>query len=244
MKKNLIVLLLSLSLFGCSSLELGDALSSEQYTQQILDLGLTHEENLVEAGKLKTPHLVSVVTLQLTNARDEKIQYENDLIESKEYADQVLVSSDGLQFIAPEKNENIRTGVLDTDSDSISYFLEGTKDSKSNSFKHKLYLTVAHNSKIQRDYIGANICNKWGRCEAMKEDGSSNTLEVKPLSSNASNCSSYSCDFSETMEIILNDDYLNNTFDKGITFNLISKKKSHKIKIAVPYLMGYLDSLI
>lgn len=243
MKKTLIVFLLSLVLVGCSSLELGDALSSEQYTQQILDLGLTHEENLIEASKLKTPHLVSVVTLQLTNARDEKIQYENDEIKSKEYADQVIVSNNGLQFIAPEKNETIRTGVLDTDSDSISYFLEGVKDSDSNSFKHKLYLTVAHNSKIQRDYIGANVCNKWGRCEALKEDGSSNTLEVKPLSSNASNCSSYNCDFIETMEINLNDDFLNKSFNTGITFNLISKKKSHKIKISTPYLMGYLVSL-
>ena len=139
MKKNLIIFLISLGLVGCSSLELGDALSSEQYTQQILDLGLTHEENLVEAGKLKTPHLVSVVTLQLTNARDEKIQYENDEIESKVYADQVIVSINGLQFIAPEKNETIRTGVLETDSDSISYFLKGTKDSNSYSFEPVSY---------------------------------------------------------------------------------------------------------
>ena len=70
MKKLLQILLISLCLLGCASLELGDALSSEQYTQQILDLGLTHEENLEQASKLKTPHLVSVVTLQLTNARD------------------------------------------------------------------------------------------------------------------------------------------------------------------------------
>ena len=78
MKKTLIYLLLSIGLIGCSSLELGDALSSEDYTQRILDLGLSHEENLIEANKLKTPHLISVVSLQLTNARDDKIQYQKD----------------------------------------------------------------------------------------------------------------------------------------------------------------------
>ena len=43
-------------------------------------MNLTHEENLIEASKLDTPHLVSVVTLQLTNARDEEIQSNIDLI--------------------------------------------------------------------------------------------------------------------------------------------------------------------
>jgi len=99
MKKLLILLSISIGLIGCASLELGDALSSEQYTQRILDLGLSHEENLVEASKLKTPHLVSVVSLQLTNARDEKIQNEIDLAEAEKLADLVIVSNNGMRFI-------------------------------------------------------------------------------------------------------------------------------------------------
>ena len=87
MKKPLLLLLISFGLFGCSSLpvgdaltsmELDDALSSEDEAQRILSLGLTHEENLIEASKLGTPHLVSVVSLKLTNARDEKIQNDFD----------------------------------------------------------------------------------------------------------------------------------------------------------------------
>ena len=65
MKKTLLLGLVSLGLIGCSSLELGDALSSEQYTQNILALGLTHEENLIEAGKLQTPHLTHNQWFQL-----------------------------------------------------------------------------------------------------------------------------------------------------------------------------------
>jgi hypothetical protein len=36
---------------------------------------------------------------------------------------------------------------------------------------------------------------------------------------------------------------LKDSFDKGITFNLISKKKNNKIKVYAPYLMAYLSSL-
>ena len=117
MKKTFTVFLVSLVLSGCASLELGDALSSEQYTQQILDLGLTHEENLEEASKLKTPHLISVVTLQLTNARDEKVQNELDLIESKKYKDKVLITNNGSKITGTQLTESIKTGVLATDFD-------------------------------------------------------------------------------------------------------------------------------
>ena len=86
-------------------------MSSEQYTQKILSLGLSHEENLIEASKLGTPHLVSVVSLQLTNARDEKIQHDMDLIESKKIEDYVNVSNNGLRFTGPEKTESVKTGV-------------------------------------------------------------------------------------------------------------------------------------
>ena len=87
MKNLLAIIPLLLILYGCSSLELDAVKSSEQETQRILALGLSHEENLAEAKKLDTPHMVSVVTLQLENARDEKIQAEADLEESNKYAE-------------------------------------------------------------------------------------------------------------------------------------------------------------
>ena len=96
--KLLPLLFLIFGLIGCSSIELGDAMTSEQYAQKILDLGLSHEENLIEASKLKTPHLVSVVSLHLINARDEKVQYAIDLQESAKYAQLVTVSNDGKNF--------------------------------------------------------------------------------------------------------------------------------------------------
>ena len=245
--KKLLLLLISLTFIGCSSinvgdtfssLELDDAMSSEDETQRILALGLTHEENLKEASKLKTPHLRSVVSLQLANARDEKIQNEIDLIELEKFADKVTVS--GSRYIGSEISESIKTGVLETDSDLLNYFLEGVKDSKSGSIQHKLHMTVSHNSKSKREYFSAHICNQWGRCNATKEDGSNNKLELTHISTNASNCDSSKCYFSETIEIPLSDDFLRDSALKGISLSLISKNKSHKIKVSKPYLMGYL----
>ena len=73
-------------------------MSSEDETQRILALGLTYEENLKEASKL-SPHLASVVSLKLTNARDKKIQNEIDLIESQKLAELVKISNNGLSII-------------------------------------------------------------------------------------------------------------------------------------------------
>jgi hypothetical protein len=242
MKKLSLILLTFIGLVGCSSLELGDALSSEQYTQKILDLGLTHEENLIEASKLKTPHLVSVVSLLLTNARDEKIQYAIDLQESEKFAQQVIILNESKRFIGAEVTESIKTGVLDVDFDKQSYFLEGFKDQISDDIQHKLKIAITHNSKNKRDYISANSCDQWGRCDDIKEDGSNNKLELTALTSNASNCSAYTCNYSETLEIKLSDDFLmaSASLEKDLNIRLISKKKNHKIKISKSYLMGYM----
>ena len=169
MKKLLLLLFISFGLFGCSSLpvsdaltslELNDALSSEDEAQRILALGLTHEENLIEASKLGTPHLVSVVSLKLTNARDEKIQNDINLIESEKLAELVKVSNNGLIISGSEVSESKKTGVLQTDVDLQSYYLKGTKDSSTGNISHKLHLSVVHNSKNKREYyrwIKANI---------------------------------------------------------------------------------------
>ena len=240
MKKTLIYLLLSTALIGCSSLELGDALSSEEYTQRILDLGLSHEENLVEASKLKTPHLISVVSLLLTNARDDKIQHEMDLIESEKFAALVNISESGLIFVGSEVTDSIKTGVLDVDLDLYRYYLEGSKDPSTNIVEHKLYIVISHNSKDKRNYLSANTCDQWGRCEDAKEDGTTSKLELKALSSEASKCSAYTCIYREAVEIKVSNSFLKDAIKKGFAINLISKKKNHKIKLSKAYLMGYL----
>ena len=127
MKYFLLLFALLFFLSGCSSIELEAVPSSEQETQKILALGLTHEENLVEASKLDSPHLVSVVTLQLKNAKEEKIQFENDMLISQEFADMVIT----FQIIdtkftgAQEISESLKVGVLDTDIDLLKYYFGG-----------------------------------------------------------------------------------------------------------------------
>ena len=233
MKKFLLIGLLSLGLIGCSSLELGDALSSDQYTQNILALGLTHEENLIEASKLKTPHLVSVVTLQLTNARDAEIQNKIDLIASDEFASMVIISSDGLKFIGSNVSESKKTGILETDIDIQNFHLEGIKNPNNGLIDHKLVLSVAHNSRNERQYSSANLCYEWNRCDSNKQ-------EINFVSSSAANCSSSSCDYKELMELSLSDNFLRKTSNTGFKMQFNAKRKSNKINVSKSYLMWYL----
>ena len=121
MKNLLLSFALIFTLLGCSSIDLSAVPSSEQETQRILALGLSHEENLIEASKLDTPHKVAVVTLQLKNARDEKIQANIDEVESNKYADGVIISGQNSKFIATEISEELKNGVLDTDIDFLTY---------------------------------------------------------------------------------------------------------------------------
>ena len=124
MKKFFLLSFLSIILFSCSSLELEAVSSSEEETQKILALGLSHEENLVEASKLKSKHMISVVTLQLNNARDEKIQYQSDLIESEKLAEMVKVSNEGLSFTGPKVSNTI-SNILSTAPVLQNYYIKG-----------------------------------------------------------------------------------------------------------------------
>ena len=233
MKYFLLLFTLVFFLSGCSSIELEAVPSSEQETQKILALGLTHEENLVEASKLDSPHLVSVVTLQLKNAKEEKIQFENDMLISQDFADMVIISDNNTKFTGAEISESLKVGVLDTDIDLLKYNLEGVKDISNGGFNHKLSFSLKHNSNKRRDYRSVIFCDKWNKCENKGQ-----VLSV--ISSTASDCKNDSCDFTEVMEVSLSDDFLNDTLSNGFTMRLISKKKVNKIIIPKPYLMGYL----
>jgi uncharacterized protein YcfL len=77
MKKILLVLLLSFGLIGCSSinvpsiklpsLELSSISPSDIQTEKILALGLSHDQNLVEALKIADPSIASAVVKELNN---------------------------------------------------------------------------------------------------------------------------------------------------------------------------------
>ena len=111
MKKYFLLILFSFALYSCSSIELAAVSTSAEETQRILAMGLSHEDNLIEAKKLKSSHMTSVVTLQLTNARDEKIQAEMDQVEAEKFADLVNVLEGGTIFIGTEVSESLENSL-------------------------------------------------------------------------------------------------------------------------------------
>ena len=219
-------------LIGCSSIELEAVSSSQEETQRILSLGLSHEENLVEAKKLGSDHMIAVVTLQLVNARDDKIQYQKDLIESEKISEAVIVSADGLSFTGPEVLNTI-TDILNTSSVSQNYFLEGLKNSNDGVIKHKIHIAYSYNAKKSRGYSAVNLCDEYGRCETLMQ-----AIDVSSV--DFSNCSNTKCDYTEFFELEISDKFLRDSLRTGIRMNLISKNNTDKLDLSVAYLMGYL----
>jgi hypothetical protein len=233
MKKLYLFLSLSIFLFGCSSIELEAVPSSNDETQRILAMGLSHEESLAEAKKLDSQHMVNVVTLQLTNAHDEKIQAKIDLAESMKFASMVTISDDGLIFSSAELSESV-SGVLETDANIIKYTIQGIKDLNSGLIDHKIQLSLSHNSKNKRSYLSYSICDEWNNCEDRN-----NEIEVGSVI--ASNCTNSSCNFNESIQINMSDNLLRSFSSKGLFMLLKSKRKAHKINISYVYLRGYLE---
>ena len=237
MKKLLILLFLSISLIGCSSIELEAVSTSQEETNRILAMGLTHEENLAEAKKLNTAHMISVVSLQLTNAREEKIKLELDLIESEKYAALVQVSENNSVFIGPDLVKIIKKGVLETDIDTQTLYLRGIKND-SEVLEHILNVKILHISSNQRTYSSAILCDSWGRCEG-------EPLEFKLISSNSSNCSTIGCNHTYVMEFNLSDEFLRSKVDSsgysnGFTMQINRNRFSDKVNVPSDYLNGYL----
>jgi len=235
MKNNFLVLLISLTIFGCSSIELEAVSTSEEETQRILAMGLSHEQNLNEAKKLKSNHMISVVTLQLTNARDEKIQEELDLVESAKYSEVIIVSDNGSNFIGPKVIEKVKKGVLEEDVEIQTSFLTSYRNEKG-ILQHKLNVSIEHNSPNKRTYLSANLCDEWMRCDG----ATSVAQELVVISSRASNCSTAGCNFIEEMELNFNENFIEDFVKKGFTIRFNTKRKSNKVKVSKAYLMGYL----
>ena len=235
MKKILQILLLSIGLTGCASLVLEPVSSSQDETQRILALGLTHAENLIEAGKLKDNHTISVVTGQLMQAEDDKNKAVIDAVNISKYAESVKVLNDDSQirFKGVQMSEAKRVGMLD-EYDYQDYFLKGLKNKNTGLIQHQLNLKLKYTWSQLKNYSSASFCDKWQGCENAEK------LDITLISSSASSCTPDTCDYSEIMELNLSDDFLKNNMEDGFTVSFNSKKSTNEITIASDYLKGYL----
>ena len=235
MKKILQILLLSIGLTGCASLVLEPVSSSQDETQRILALGLTHAENLIEAGKLKDNHTISVVTGQLMQAEDDKNKAVIDAVNISKYAESVKVLNDDSQirFEGVQMSEVKRVSMLD-EYDYQDYFLKGLKNKNTGLIQHQLNLKLKYTWSQLKNYSSASFCDKWQGCENAEK------LDITLISSSASSCTPDTCDYSEIMELNLSDDFLKNNMEDGFTVSFNSKKSTNEITIASDYIKGYL----
>jgi len=226
MKKLLLLLLLSLGLIGCASINSLDSIEfsaspAEAEIKKILALGLTHDENLSEARKLKDPTLVSEVVQELNTIND------NALIEAEKvakYAEKVKVSDSNSKFIGSTISNSKMRGVL-TNYDFQDYFLQGSINN--GLIQHQLHLSIKYTSEKWRNYYSASFSKE-------------NQVDINLISSSAVGCSGFSCDYTEVMELNLSDDFLRNNMETGFSIDFNSKKGTNKITIPSDYIKGYL----
>ena len=226
MKKLFLVLLLSLGLIGCASLNSLESLEfstspTEAETKKILALGLTHTENLTEARKLKNPTLVSEVVQELKTRND------NALIEGEKvdkYAEKVKVLDSNTKFVGSEISNSKMRGIL-SNYDLQDYFLQGSINN--GLIQHQLHLSIKYTSDKWRNYDSASFSDE-------------NQVDITLISSSAVGCSGSSCDYTEVMELNLSDDFLRNNLETGFSIDFNSKKGTNKITIPSNYIKGYL----
>ena len=226
MKKLLQILLLSLGLIGCASLESLDSIEfsaspAEAETKKILALGLTHTENLSEARKLTDPTLVSAVVQEL-NTRNDNARIEAEKV--AKYAEKVKVSGNNSKFIGSELSKSKMRGVLDN-YDFQDYFLQGSINN--GLIQHQLHLSIKYTSDNWRNYFSASFSN--GR-----------QVDIKLIERGANSCSAYTCDYTEIMALNLSDDFLRDNMEKGFSISFNSNKITNKINISSDYIKGYL----
>ena len=243
MKKILLVLLLSIGLIGCSSvnlpsvnlsaLELSAISPSDVQTEKILALGLSHDQNLVEARKIADPNIASAVIKELNNRILEDENNRIELENISKYAEMVKVSDDNLKFIG-SKITDTKTRNIIGKAENLDFFLLGLKDNNG-SIQHKLNFSITYTSDERRNYASANYCDKWDRCDNETQ------MDVTLISLKASSCSSFDCDYNEIVELDLSDSFLKENIEKGLSIDFNSKASvSNKITIPSSYLKGYL----
>jgi len=248
MKKILLILFLSFSLIGCSSInlpsvklpsvnlssiELSTISPSDLQTDKILALGLSHDQNLVEARKITDSNISSAVIKELNNRI---LETESNLVEIEnitKYAEMVKISDNNLKFFG-SKISDIKSRNLIGKDETLDYFLVGLKDNNG-SIQHKLNFSITYTADERRNYFSASYCDKWDGCDKESQ------MDVSLISLKASGCSSSSCDYNEIVEFSLSNDFLKENMEKGFSIDFNSKaSKSNKITIPSSYLKGYL----
>jgi len=243
MKKILLILLLSFGLIGCSSinvpsinlssLQLSSTSPSDIQTEKILALGLTHDQNLVEARKIADSNMAAEVVKKLNkrilDAENNQIDIEN----ASKYAEMVKVSDNNLKFVGPKISDTKSRNLLGK-AENLDYYLLGVKDNNG-SIQHKINFSITYTSDERRNYSSASYCDRWEGCDE------ESLLDIALISLKATGCSSFECDYNEIMELDLNDDFLRENMEKGFSINFNSKSSiSNKITISSSYIKGYL----
>ena len=238
MKNFLQISLLSIALVGCSSIDYAELSSpvspSKTQIDRIIALNLSHTESLKEANKLMDPVLVSTVVKAL-EAR--KLKTDNATIEAENvaiYAEMVEVSDDNLKFVGPKISEINKRNMIGN-PENFDYFLLGSKDKSDGSIQHKLNFSITYTSSEKRNYSSASYCDRWDGCD------SENLMDIALISSKASGCTSYECNYNEIIELNLDDDFLRNNMEEDFSVSVNSKEANNKITFTSPYLKGYLS---
>jgi len=231
MKNILQILLLSLALIGCSSIEFSTISPSATKADKILALGLTHDENLIEASKIIDSNMASMVIKELNDRILEANIAQIELNNIDKYSDNVEVSDGNSNFKGFTISESNMRGFMG-EYDYTSYFLKSFKDN--NSIQHQLNFSITYTSDEMRGYNSASFCDKWQGCE------NEELVDINLISSKASGCSSSSCDFNEVMELELSDDFLRKNMKEGFSLSFNSNRFSNKVTISSAYIQGYL----
>jgi len=238
MKNFLQIFLVSILLVGCSSIDYAELTSpvspSKTQIDRIIALNLSHVESIKEANKLMDPVLVSNV-VKVLEAR--KLKADNAVIEAENvaiYSEMVKVSDDNSKFLGSKISE-IKTRNMIGKPENLDYFLLGLKDKNDGSIQHKLNFSITYTSEEKRNYSSASICDKWQGCKDESQ------LDINLISSNASNCTTSSCMYTEIMELNLSDDLLRSNMNDDFSVSFNSKRVNSKITYTSTYLKGYLS---
>jgi len=238
MKKLIQICLLSIGLIGCSSIDYSELTSpvspSDTQLNRILALGLTHSENLILARKITDSSVASTVINELEN-RKTKTDNENiDAEKASKIAEIVKVSDSNSKFLGPKISEIKKRNMVGK-PENLNYFLSSSKDQNNGLIQHKLNFSITHTSEQKRNYSSASFCDKWQGC------GNENLVDISVISSVASGCSSYECEYTEKMELTLSDEFLRGHMKDGLSLSFNSKKATNKLTLTKFYLEGYLS---
>ena len=240
MKNFLQMLFLSIGLVGCSSIDYAELTQISPVSpanvqiDRILAMNLSHMESLKEANKLMEPALALAVVKEL-EAR--KLKAENVAIEAEDvamYAEMVKVTNGNLKFVGSKISDIKKRNMIGT-PENFDYFLFGSKDKNDALIQHKLNFSITYISSEKRNYSSASYCDKWTGCD------SENLIDVALISSKASGCTSYECNYNEIIELSLDDDFLRKNMEEDFSVSFNSNAANNKITFTSAYLKGYLS---